>query len=613
MRRVDQKKSLVRDQMSSQKEYGIQQDAGEKKDQVVPLMRQQLHRELELILSRKTCHLRRKFKDANDFRAEIIKHDLSERFYDANFMATLYCTFDAVIHLPVEDGDGLDASHEIVSELFRDLRRIGAESVNGNAIMSSLNQVKDMFVIKTPKKPGNDELLHELFVGFMATNGLRRKCPNFAYILGGYKCLPPVINSDKSVSSWCATNAHPEDYVNYIIYEKVDGKSLADHLSKCTFEQFFSWYVQLLLAIQIGSDSVGFTHYDLHDENVMLRPWMGHEKIAIPYKVPSGATWYVHTDFVATMIDFGMTHVEVNREHFGKYGLESWGTFADQSRPLYDVYKILGFSIGEMLRTRNKKCARRSLGFLRILVDTNNEMTDDELIDMVKEEGKTLHVFSVKRLRSENSYDLWDYLKETKDRYPREWKDTVTTTEPTIPVLACLHACLTKRAAEEEIGGDQGMAKRETESDMKIVKAAPQSKRAALAKARLPENIHKLRQEMRKEHAKLVIKLADIHNLSSSGIPKIADSTQLQHILEVYVEPNVNFRDHYASYLKKQSVLNDYYLSRGETLESSEFDLGPQLQEWNRNYEQIYNKLNNLIVAAPNQATQNYMVSLMKT
>lgn len=586
---------------------------------VVPLMRKQLDQELELILTRKTCHLRRKFRDAADFRAEVVRHDLTDRFYDANFMATLYCAFDAVLHLPVEGGDGLDASHEVVSELFHDLRRIGAESVNGNAVMSSFKQVQNMFVTKTPKNPGNDELLHELFVGFMATNGLRRICPNFAYILGGYKCLPPVINPDKSVAQWCETNANPNDFVNYVIYEKVEGKALADRLADCTFEEFFSWYIQILIAVQLGCDNVGFTHYDLHDENVLLRPWQNHPKIAIPYKVPSGATWYVTTNLVATMIDFGMAHVEVEGQHFGKYGLENWGVFPDQSRPLYDAYKILGFCLtgmlkfdpntGRLIGYLNEKCFKRSLGLLRTFVDTNNEMSDNELTRMIVQEIETLHVFDVKRLRSEDSYDLWDNLEEIKTRYKREWSATVSTQKPNIPVLGCLHACMTPAGAEAEIAGS---SKNETARDVKWVRAAPQSKRGMAAQARLPENITKLRQEMRQEHAQLAAELESVYNLSALGIPTVADSTQLQEIMEAYVEPNVNFRDHYTSYRKKQSLLNDYYHLKGEKPASEEFDLGPELSTWNANYERIYNKLNNLIVAAPNQALQNYMVSLMK-
>ena len=590
----------------------VEQLTEKKSSRIVPLMRQQLAREKELILTRKTCNLRRKFRDAADFREEAIKKDLTDRFYDSKFMATLYCAFDSVVHLPVEKGDGLDASHEVVSELFRDLRRIGEESVYGKVILAAVPGV----AIKTPTHPGDDELLHELFVGFMGTNGLRRLCPNYAYILGGYKCLPPVINADKTVSSWCATNAHPDDFVNYVIYEKIDGKPLSEHLATCTFSQFFSWYIQILLAVQIGCDTIGFTHYDLHDENILLRPWLQHKKIAIPYEVRSGATWYVKTDLVATMIDFGMSHIEVRGEQFGKYGLEKNGVFATRSRPLYDAFKILGFSISQMYQTRNNECLKKSLGLYRIFEDAGEG--DDELLQKILDEDTTFHSFSDVPRPSEDSYDLWDYMEEVKAQYGREWSATVTTSPPpNVALLACLHACLSEQAAEKEIGGvidtKTGISTTsQIVSSTKIIKAAPQSKRAALAKADLPRKIHQLRQEMRAEHAQLVQQLNTVHNLSSLGIPRVADSAQLQNIMDAYVEPNVNFKDHYTNYRRKQELLNNYYSMQGEKLESAEFDFGPELQEWNGSYEQIYNKLNNLIVAAPNQATQNYMVGLMK-
>src|SRR5690606_9687520 len=130
--------------------------------------------------------------------------------------------------------------------LVTSLRRIGAESENGNASMVGIRSTKDVLILKTPKRRTNDELFHEYLVWTTATNPLRRLCPNFSYILGAFKCLPPSIADDKSVTSWCEANHIDANHVvNYVIYEKVPGEPIESHMQTCSATTFFSWFVQI--------------------------------------------------------------------------------------------------------------------------------------------------------------------------------------------------------------------------------------------------------------------------------------------------------------------------------------------------------------------------------
>lgn len=578
------------------------------------LTQEQLAKEKDLILSRKVCHLKRQFKDASDFRPENIAEILEDRFYDADFMGKLMCAMDTVLILPADGGEGLDAANETVKEMFTDVRRIGAESVYGNAIMSSLDGVKDVFIIKTPKKknPGEkeDELLHELFVGMMGTNSMRRICPNFAYIFGGFKCLPPKINEDRSISSFCAAG-RPQDYVNYVIYEKIPGKSLADFMESCNFDEFFSWYVQILLACHLGVLNIDFTHYDLHNENVMLRGWKDLDSFAIPYSMPDGSTLYVKSNKIAMMIDFGMTHIQYEGQNFGKFGMETWGTFHDQSRPYYDMYKLLGFCLTDMEEKRNDDCLSRAVDLQRAFVDVDKQLSDDQIIDGVIGEAQEFHIFSADRLKSEDELTLMNYLAQLKKFYPEEYAQTVFTSIPSdISILTCGDTCPGPARIEAEIGGSvAGQVAR----NLKAFRKAPKSKAGMAASAQLPDQIHKLRAELSQMHESLYDQLDSIHDMSSLAIPKVVDSERFQEVLETYVEPNMNFRDQYALYNSKLSLLKEYYRCKGDKVEMSEFDLsGPELSSWESNYARIHHKLSNMIVPASNQATQAYIADMME-
>ena len=133
-------------------------------------------------------------------KAALIAKDLEPRFHEASFMAVLFCIFDVILFSPVPSSSGIRETNDKITNIFQDIRRIGAESVEGFALMSSFKQFDDMFVIKVPRNPENDRLFHEYFIGISCTNELRNIIPNYAYILGAFKCMPPTIGTDKRVN-----------------------------------------------------------------------------------------------------------------------------------------------------------------------------------------------------------------------------------------------------------------------------------------------------------------------------------------------------------------------------------------------------------------------------
>lgn len=410
-------------------------------------MRRQERRELELISTYKKCNVRGDIRNIEDLKQKLIEADLDKRFYEASIMATMFCLFDVVLYAPDESAvggqllaqGGFPETSRQITQVFTHLRRIGAESVDGVALLSGFGELDNMFIIKAPKDPQKDEMIHEYFIGVTCTNAMRRWTPNYAYILGAFKCQPPIVQPDKRVSQWCGRGDR-STYVNYIVYEKIPGVELKQEAATCSFDEYFTWFIQLGFALQMGSEKCGFTHYDLHSENVLMRTW-SHRDFIIPYETPAGIL-YVRTNKIATMIDFGRSHVQVGGEGFGVYGFEGHGVFPSETRPWYDIYKVLMFSLYDMLQSGNRRCLERALPLLQLIDDREFKKTPEELLSQINEERRTFFTFSREVLPIERpggeQKTLWTYLAEVERKFPNEWKRTISATPiPGVPILAC--------------------------------------------------------------------------------------------------------------------------------------------------------------------------------
>lgn len=429
-------------------------------------------REVALTSSFKRCNLKKDYHDAKELEAQLLKTKLDGRFYSADLMNILFCIFDTILFAPSADDEGFREASPNVNQIFEKMRRIGAESVSGFAFLSSFKDLDNMFVIKVPRNPNDDELYHEYFIGIGCTNELRKIMPNYAYIFGAFKCLPPVLSptDNKKLLEFCA-HGDKKKYVNYIIYEKVEGDDMKKLSANCTFKEFFSWFIQLILAIMIGASECGFTHYDLHTENVIMRPWRGNTGVGeplksfwIPYKLPSGEIFYIKTNKIATMIDFGRSHIQMTDptgqvEHFGVSGFEGYGAFSDVARPWYDIYKFLGFALFDMLQAENYECLDKALPLFQLIDDRDFIRSKKELYDMIVKEWDEYYTYSNDVLDTETEYTLLNYLEEIGKEYPREFDDIIFEgkiggPKPKGVILDCEKFCPSASQIEKDLTGE---------------------------------------------------------------------------------------------------------------------------------------------------------------
>lgn len=334
---------------------------------------------------------------------------LKEGYDDAIALKSLMCKNNSMMILP--SSTGLNKNFKIRNYL-RDLRQIGNESVNSNAIAS------EFFVIKTPRKLdqfSKANSIHEYFVGAFGTNSLRSEIPNFAFVLGIFECSPPYADSrayltdiftketikDRPVLTFCQ-NTIDCNQVNYLLYENIKGaKTLREFIiSGCIFEQYLNVLVQIIFALDHAYRKIDFTHDDLHDENILIRELPEPIFIAFSYE---GKTIYIYTKYIAIIIDLGRSHIKYQGEHFGYSEIEN-GIYPDRSYPMFDVYKILMFTLA-------------SAAFGNSPIDSFRFLNDDQIKmanPNVFQNAKQLMTYFVPNLARNGASE---YLLRTKKYY----------------------------------------------------------------------------------------------------------------------------------------------------------------------------------------------------
>lgn len=278
------------------------------------------------------------------------KNILRERFYDASIMKAAMCTAESIAYMPPLEGGNISANIRI-KKWIRGLHRINSDTADGYAMKTGLNNTNDTFIIKAPREDKNLMLLHEYFVGVYGLNKLRTHIPNFAYVLGGFKCSAPIIDDRNDVVAWCNNNDYPVDYV---IYENITpGDTLSNIIIKgCTFDEWLGYYMQILYSLEMAFVSCDFTHYDLHTDNVIIRVVPAHLKVKgrfhIPYPTENNQLEYISASSVATIIDYGLAHIKYKGRSFGAYDKMHYGVLPNKGFPLFDAYKLLMFSLKYM-------------------------------------------------------------------------------------------------------------------------------------------------------------------------------------------------------------------------------------------------------------------------
>jgi len=392
------------------------------KEKLALLRKDQQKYEKHLITNTSVCTIP-ELSDLEDKLNQVDFDSLSQvvdkQFYNTKVLETAMCISESIFFGNKYEGGLFDYTDRI--RLYLDnLRQIGSESVYGYALWGDLKnpepgalEAKNFFVIKVPRKDEDDnDLLHELVIGLFGTNMLRRYIPNFSYIYGGFRCSPPIIDPDtKEVTALCLNR---ENVINHIVYEAVNNAiSAKNFVQSCSIESYLTMYLQLLYALAFAEDRIGFTHYDLHDENLLMRQISPkNELFQIPYPTEKGVE-YILTTHIPTIIDYGQTRITYKEKSLGYYNFEKYGVIADQIWPLYDAYKFLIFS------SKSAISFKREPKFITILSQIVYFFNDREsLVEIIKNqmrEGYGYYIYP--RVVSNTNVKIRDLIRYIRVKF----------------------------------------------------------------------------------------------------------------------------------------------------------------------------------------------------
>lgn len=292
----------------------------------------------------------------NDFRLRLFNMDpdkIDEEVsnnLDAKIHDYISCYVDAITY-DNKSGKYPFSVSDRVYNWFVNEELVGAKSAEGFAFRTSTTPESKLFVTKSPRNFRRDELVHEALIGLYAMNKLRHYLPNYMYVYGYIQCSNAIINY-KEVISWCSES---EPKYSYLITENIrDAVPIKEFIVDPSIDEndFMAVFYQIENALNLAYGQYGYTHYDLHSSNIMVRKYK--KLIAIPYYGTKGIIMgYITTIYVPYIIDYGYSRITVGNIGFGKIGLEHAGINGQYAFPMYDTYKLIGF-LGEAIYTTTK-------------------------------------------------------------------------------------------------------------------------------------------------------------------------------------------------------------------------------------------------------------------
>lgn len=275
------------------------------------------------------------------FDTQFIKDLLYDQFFNYDALNYVRCLLKRLLLFEVEDLP----LNILIRKYFKDLTKIGVKSVYGDVYHTIFNKMIDLIVFKTKSIYNSDEenSVHELFIGLIL-NALKKDIPNFVFTYGAINCSIPI-DPNSSIFTYCKNS---EEQSLYIMLENINSSiTLRNYIkSGCNLQEFLNVFMQILYSLHHANKNYDFTHYDLHSANVLIRKYNNY--FAIKYETEYGIE-YLKTNILATIIDYGFSHIYYKNKHYGVYNSKNIGVYHNSSYYMFDVYKLLGFCLYDAL------------------------------------------------------------------------------------------------------------------------------------------------------------------------------------------------------------------------------------------------------------------------
>lgn len=310
--------------------------------------------------------------------------------------------------------------------------KLHVDSTQSIIYLMELKQSRDKIIdiiLKIDRKSTEKNSYREYFITLTQLNNLRYYLPNFMMTYGQFKCIKPSVSTEKIYfKKMCQPKGN---YVNYTLYERIVGISLETYLTsyKLKYETFINCFVQLLFALEKAQEKCGFTHFDLHYDNIILK-----ESDISEYDVYCNGVKYTVEidDYIPVIIDYG--HACVKKYNGNTYRYIGYGDFPEHGMmnfivPGYDMYKIMYFCIYKLDREIQNNSEETSSESKKILnmfrkifsyfygksdpysLFENNEINTDHLERCMNDYGK-MATFST--VGNKTPFELIQFLIDSK-------------------------------------------------------------------------------------------------------------------------------------------------------------------------------------------------------
>jgi hypothetical protein len=191
---------------------------------------------------------------------------------------------------------------------------------------STVKLVQDLPIIVKEAKDAQKsrENIHDAYVGMNSVNYLCKHFPNFT-----------------------TTNGFiPE--TNGVVVGKVNGETFFNWLNSERYnaQDYISILMQLALVLECAQVSTGFVHNDCFPWNVIIKDT--HAPVSITYVMSYDKVVKVTTTLVPVLIDYGKTHVILNKHHYGFINMFSTST-------IRDIFSITMSSLSILIKNKRVK------------------------------------------------------------------------------------------------------------------------------------------------------------------------------------------------------------------------------------------------------------------
>uniref|UniRef100_A0A6C0ICE7 Protein kinase domain-containing protein n=1 Tax=viral metagenome TaxID=1070528 RepID=A0A6C0ICE7_9ZZZZ len=299
---------------------------------------------------------------------------LNKNFMDADMMRSLSCFLQWVVFASSPKNKNKEIIPileplEWVQNALVAGKKGGSGAVSTSLALDGRVQIIVKKAMSTDKSIERD-FVHEYIVAVYGTNPLRAILPNFAYTLAIYQSKRVV----------------------RVAMENIPGLQMATYLkntstqpfSTASMNHFLKIWIQLVLALEIAQETLFFTHYDLHGQNVLLRP-VQPPLPRLEFPIMDKIYCLESIDTLTTVIDYGHATIRYDQGFIGqKHGFPQFGMY-----PFYvpgaDLFKMTAYLWIQVLE--GKKFSAQSMGkrlqvFFKFLLDkffqctlSKNELT----------------------------------------------------------------------------------------------------------------------------------------------------------------------------------------------------------------------------------------------